>query len=388
MKEKTYVCPRCGNSDPRYIGYLNNRPYCRKCITFSGRHAKEIKHTKDITLKLDYSLSSTQKKISQKVLASYISHTDSLIKATTGAGKTELVYQTMEYALKNKQNVGFAIPRKDVVLDLYPRIKSAFPKAQVIYVIGNHSKILSGDIIILTTHQLYRYHKYFDLLIIDEIDAFPYRNNDVLHRFMQDSVRGNKIFLSATPSNLDLSNMQKNGNVFEVNARYHRHPLPIPEFKIARVSIFLTCARYLKQFLNNHKPTLVFCPTIALSQKLYPYLHFFFPNGAIVNAEETKRDERVSKFKRGHLDYLVTTSILERGITIDNLQVIVCYANHPLYDSSSLIQIAGRVGRKAKHPDGRVIFIGEYINDAIRTCLKEITDTNAKARMQNLLQNN
>ena len=43
---------------------------------------------------------------------------------------------------------------------------------------------------------------------------------------------------------------------------------------------------------------------------------------------------------------LRSTSVLERGVTIKNLQVIVFNAEHELYDEKSLIQISGRVGRK------------------------------------------
>jgi len=385
MKQSSYVCPRCGNRDPKYIGYRNGKPYCRKCIGFAGREAKQIEHNPDIYLELDYNLSPVQQKVSQKVLRAYISHQDSLIKAVTGAGKTELVYATMEYALQHEQTVGFAIPRRDVVIDLFPRIRSAFPNAKVTYVVGGHSKVLEGDIVILTTHQLYRYPKYFDLLIVDEIDAFPYRGDTVLNRFLLDSVRGNKIMLSATPSKEDIRSIEAHGNIFEVTARYHRHPLPVPVFKKANISVIFTCLKYLKIFLKSQKPTLVFCPTITLSQQLFKYVNFIYPNGEIVNSEEAYREIRVARFKRKELDYLVTTSILERGITINNLQVIVCYANHPLFNSASLIQIAGRVGRKVRNPDGEVIFIGEYINDSITACIKEITDTNTKAHMQNLL---
>jgi len=385
MKQSSYVCPRCGNSDPKYIGFRNGKPYCRKCIGFAGREAKEIRHNPDIYLELDYTLSPIQQKVSKQVLDTYISHKDSLIKAVTGAGKTELVYATMEYALQHEQTVGFSIPRRDVVIDLFPRILSAFPNAKVTYVVGGHSKILEGDIVLLTTHQLYRYHKYFDLLVVDEIDAFPYRGDTVLNRFLLDSVRGNKIMLSATPSSSDINSIKANGNIFEVTARYHRHPLPVPVFEKAKVSVIFSCLKYLKKFLKNKLPTLIFCPTITLSQQLFKYVNFIYPNGEIVNSEEVYREIRVARFKRKELDYLVTTSILERGITINNLQVIVCYANHPLFNSASLIQIAGRVGRKVRNPDGNVIFIGEYINDSITACIKEITDTNTKARMQNLL---
>ena len=34
---ETYKCPVCGNNDIHSIGYLNGKPYCRKCITFRGQ---------------------------------------------------------------------------------------------------------------------------------------------------------------------------------------------------------------------------------------------------------------------------------------------------------------------------------------------------------------
>lgn len=66
----------------------------------------------------------------------------------------------MEKALNEGKTVGFATPRKDVVIDLKPRISSAFPNASVISVYGNHSYKLEADIIVLTTHQLFRYKNY------------------------------------------------------------------------------------------------------------------------------------------------------------------------------------------------------------------------------------
>ena len=34
-----YICPICGNTDIRSIGYRNKKPYCRKYITFRGQEA-------------------------------------------------------------------------------------------------------------------------------------------------------------------------------------------------------------------------------------------------------------------------------------------------------------------------------------------------------------
>ena len=60
-----------------------------------------------------------------KVKETFINKKNSLIYAVCGAGKTELVYQTMAYALEQGLQVGFTIPRRDVVIELEKRIKEA-----------------------------------------------------------------------------------------------------------------------------------------------------------------------------------------------------------------------------------------------------------------------
>ena len=172
-------CNKCGNQNIAYFGKDKfNQYYCRKCIEFNGLSAqKAIKENKIYTLSLNYSLSPKQNELSNAIKKSFSSNKNCLVYAVCGAGKTELVYETILYALNNQKQVGFCVPRKDVVIELEPRIKVAFKEAKVISVYGEHSEVLTGDIILLTTHQLYRYNDYFDLLIIDEADAFPYKNN-------------------------------------------------------------------------------------------------------------------------------------------------------------------------------------------------------------------
>lgn len=98
-----------------------------------------------------------------------------------------------------------------------------------------------------------------------------------------------------------------------------------------------------------------------------------------MDSEEEQRDQRIRDFKDGKLSYLVTTSILERGVTVKGLQVIVYRADHKLYTKEALIQIAGRAGRKKEEPDGEVLFIGKEENEAIRNAIGEIKQTNLKA---------
>lgn len=377
-----FICPRCGNRDERYIGYRNGVPYCRLCISFQGREAECDHSVKEgIRLHLDYPLSAKQKEVSDKVLKAISEHKNVFIHAVTGAGKTELVYHSMEYVLKKKGHVGFATPRKDVVIDLFPRIQNAFPEADVVSVYGEHTTRIVGDIIVLTTHQLYRYPRYFDLLIVDEIDAFPYRDNELLHSFFRRSLRGNYILLSATPTKDDLENVKKdNGIVVSLFERYHHGKLPLPEFvSSTQLTMKIRCLWLLRRLVRQDKPVFVFAPTIEEGESLFRFLNMFVRNGSFVCSQSINRSVDIERFKFGELDYLVTTSILERGVTVRNLQVIVYHCDHAVYQQATLVQIAGRVGRKADAREGNVYFIGEEMNESVKGSIEEIRHYNKEA---------
>ena len=154
---KMFECPRCRNTNPKYIGYKNGDPYCRFCIGFKGETVSEYKPARGaVVMDLKYSLSPEQKEISKQVKANFLNGIDTLIDAVCGSGKTELVYETIATALSLRKTVAFAVPRRDVVIELTPRIKMTFPSNSVISVYGGHTSKLRADIVVLTTHQLYR----------------------------------------------------------------------------------------------------------------------------------------------------------------------------------------------------------------------------------------
>ncbi|MCF0118093.1 MAG: DEAD/DEAH box helicase family protein [Bacilli bacterium] len=316
-------------------------------------------------LNLQYKLSEEQEGISRRVLENYKEGKDTLINAVCGAGKTELVFPVMQYALINKLSIAFAIPRRDVVIELYHRICEAFPHSKIVAVYGGHTSKLEGDIVVLTTHQLYRYPKYFDLIILDEIDAFPYSGNILINKIFQNSIKGHMVQMSATPNEQVLEFFKgKNREILELNTRFHKHPLPVPIIK-RRIGIiqFIELIFLLKKFVDKKKPVFIFVPTIEIGEKLYSVLRVLFKCGELVHSKVKNREQIIQNFRKGKYKYLVTTAVLERGVTVKNLQVVIYHADHKLYNQYNLVQISGRVGRKYDAPKGEVIFLGSKITD-------------------------
>ena len=95
-----------------------------------------------------------------------------------------------------------------------------------------------------------------------------------------------------------------------------------------------------------------------------------------MHSKHKDREKIIASFKNGDFLILVTTSVLERGVTVKNLQVIVMYSDHKLYNEYVLVQIAGRVGRKIGATKGEVIFICEKETEDIKNCIRKIKTAN------------
>ena len=376
----SFACPLCGNTDPRLIGLLNGKPYCRRCISFKGEEA-ELKplYPKKAPIRLSYELSPEQKQLSDKLVENYKNGIDTLVYAVCGSGKTEISYALISYALSKGQTVGFALPRRDVVIELYGRIREVFPRNTIIPVYGGHTSKLEGDCIILTTHQLYRYPHYFDLLIMDEIDAFPFKDSEVLHAFYKNSMRGHCLLMSATPSKKVVDEFKGEGkDILTLHTRFHKKPIPVPR-TILSISYgkFIELVKILKRFVKEKKPVMVFVPTIYMSIRLWRWLSLFVKHGTYINSKRCNRDLLIADFKKGVYQYVVTTAVLERGVTVKNCQVVVYNADDRIYSSATLIQISGRAGRKIDAPNGEVIFIAEEKTKEIENAIHEIEYCNS-----------
>ena len=263
------------------------------------------------------------------------------------------------------------------MLELEGRLKQYFPNAKVTAVCGGHTDCLEGDLIICTTHQLYRWYQAYDLLILDEPDAFPFRGNAVLHGIAETACRGHTIFLTATPDAWLKEKIRK-GNLtcLKLNRRPHGHDLPVPVIVTAPMGILLgVLLRWLKAHAS---PRMVFVPTIREARWLHRFLRQFMPCSCCTSKTED-RDAVIEAFRQAENGVIVSTTILERGVTIPGCDVCVFHADHGVFDEAGLIQMAGRAGRSFQYPDGDVLFLTASRSQLAEQCRREIQEANACA---------
>lgn len=128
-------------------------------------------------------------------------------------------------------------------------------------------------------------------------------------------------------------------------------------------------------------PLLIFVPEISKGQEFTKIMKKTFPEETIgfVSSQTENRLEIVEGFRKREITALISTTILERGVTFPCVDVFVVQANHYLYTASSLVQIAGRVGRSMERPTGLLQFYHEGSTGAIEKAIAEIKQMNKEA---------
>src|SRR5690625_1015548 len=411
------LCVRCNNQTPhkfaQYPCLLCKTPhyYCRKCITmgrvseceslyeWTGPSYPALKHQDPCSWR--GRLTSHQQLAANNIVSAIEGGANQhLIWAVCGSGKTEMLFPGITRALQLGKRLCIATPRSDVVRELLPRLKQAFEKVSIQGLYGgSKDKEATAQIIISTTHQLLRYKRAFDVIIIDEVDAFPYHADSSLPFATRRALAcpGTMIYLTATPRKEQKREIQgkKLPHTF-VPRRYHNHPLPVPTFKfVFNLSKQLNSKgtlnflqNWLKLRRNPNRQILIFVPTIRLAELLIePLTKLFLTSRTIttvneiksVHPEDSQRSESILKYRKRKIKILITTTILERGVTFPSVDVLVINSGHSVFDEASLVQIAGRAGRSADDPEGEVIFFHEGKTKAMIRARKLIINMNKRA---------
>lgn len=381
-------CKRCGNQDEKYFYFDQHQWYCRKCISFGRLNVGELPEQKEYRKRqvfcdytLVYPLTKLQKEVSEKIACYLQKKQNVLVYAACGAGKTELVMESIKRYIHQGYKVGFAIARRQVVLEIKERLQKAFPMLQVVAVCEGYTNTIDGDLIVCTMHQLYRYYQTFDLLIMDEVDAFPYRGNALLKEIAKQACVGQMLYLTATPEEeMFLDVAEGKLQMVTLFQRPHGYPLVLPVIKCG--FLFMQYV-WLWQFLWAHKKkkrqVLLFVPTIAIAHQIFPYLRLWF-RCAIFTSQTNQKEEYIEQFHQQKYDFLICTTVLERGITIKGIHIIILFADHAIFHEASLIQIVGRVGRNIQEPTGEALFLCKKKTKDIKKCVAALQKMNMERK--------
>ncbi|MCP0886367.1 DEAD/DEAH box helicase [Ligilactobacillus sp. WILCCON 0076] len=405
LKRGKYIyCQRCGNKTVRdEVALPSQRYYCPHCILL-GRVAThnllysipEPHHFLKITsspLTWQGTLSKLQAICSSELLEVAQTGGKHLMWAVTGAGKTEMLFETIAWALQKGRRIALASPRVDVCNELYPRFKQAFNNIDIILLHGKQNeKYRYTQLVICTTHQLLRFFRAFDILIIDEVDAFPFVGDKGLAYAADNALteKGTLIYLTATPSRKLLQQIRKKQlTVSYLPLRFHGYLLPEPiiildsQLKVFKKKNKLSrkIIKIIKRWESEGYQFLIFVPKISLLEPVYQSVKKILKHdttGTTVFSGDIQRIKKVSDMRKLKYRYLITTTILERGVTFPALNILILKADDTNFTVSALVQIAGRVGRSFKRPEGDIYFACSEYSRNVKAAVAQIKFLNKK----------
>lgn len=438
---RTYRCARCGSGPKQHHWTMcphcgEDCPYCEACLNMGRvracamlvqgipRAKRSIAYKSKSLQQQRWSLRPAQEEAVHSVMQ-FLHHPTAqrefLLWAVTGAGKTEMMFPLIAHVVARGGRVLLATPRKDVVLELEPRLRAAFPQEEVVSLYGgSRDRWRIGPITVSTTHQLYRFREVFDLVIVDEIDAFPYHGDPQLAFAARRVCRpeGKFVFLTATPPQ-EMRTLAAWGRLpcVKVCVRFHGHPLPVPKrLKMPPIRKWLSAARMarlrpfgmftfssarsgtrhsipvmlydaVKQSLARGAQIFVFVPAIDAVQRVVDIFRDVFGSVEIegTSSKDAMREEKVRRYRAASVQIIVTTTILERGVTIPRADVFVLEADSPLFHEAALIQMAGRAGRNEADPHGFVYFCASDWTTSQQKAVQHIQSMNQLAKKKGYL---
>ena len=398
--QKTWICPECAAMGES----LTCRPLFRRKDRGKLEKNPELIKSKKFSAEYQFPLSSAQKRISQILSDLWEGEQPSkwLLWAVCGAGKTETTFELITKTLQQGGRVLFTSPRREVIRQMINRLEVVFSEVQFVGLYGGSKiKLTQGLITVATVHQLVRFYRAFDLIIFDEIDAFPYQGDQRLLNLLQRSLKetGKLVMLSATPGE-DLLAEAKTGQlqILTLPARFHRQGVPVPKLIVTKLPVadFPLMPSQVKEWIEqsiyqNLAQLYIFLPTKKMVETFGRSLKQYFLDKEVdwveyTHSQDLARGEKVEKFLQGRYPILVTTSIMERGVTVPKSNVLVLYAHREeIFNYQSLIQMAGRGGRSLDSPHAEVWFVGSIISREMKRAYHWINQMNRIASERGLL---
>jgi len=383
---------------------LPNRAwYCRQCLQLGRLTSQNKLYTipepnrfvrmKTPILTWPGKLSPTQGAAATAILDLARQRRNQLLWAVTGAGKTEIVYPALAWALAQNWRVAWVSPRVDVCLELAPRLQQAFGHVPQTLLHGKQKAPYQYcQLTLCTTHQLLRFHAAFDWIIVDEVDAFPLATSPLLKTAIATAQKptGSHLYLTATPGEqLQRQVRQKKVAVTYLPLRYHGVLLPQISVRLiwrwrerlARGKLDPKLIRQLQNYQQRGQRFLLFVPhVIDLKPVAQALQQAGIVGGLTVHATDNDRAAKVQAMRDRTIPFLITTTILERGVTFPNIAVIVLGGDDPVFSTAALVQIAGRAGRHRDFPTGAVTVYCHSQSRRVRLAQRMIAQLNRQGK--------
>lgn len=312
---------------------------------------------------------------------------DRLLVGDVGFGKTEVALRAAFKAIEDNKQVAFLVPTTILAQQHYETIQDRFKNFPVNYAVlsrfqtpAEAKKITAGlktgkiDLVVGTHRLLSKDVQFKDLglLIVDEEQRFGVKHKE---RLKELKANIDVLTLTATPIPRTLHMSMVGVRDLSVMETPPSNRYPIQTYVMEQIPSVVkdACLREMERggqvfYLHNRVGDID--DVVTEIENLIPTAKIVSVHGRM---SKNLMEDILYRFLNREFDILVTTTIIETGIDMPNVNtMIVENADH--YGLSQLYQLRGRIGRSARlayayflyQPNKVLTEIGEKRLDAIR----------------------
>lgn len=312
---------------------------------------------------------------------------DRLVVGDVGFGKTEVALRAAFKAVRDNKQVAFLVPTTILAQQHYETILERFKDFPVNVALlsrfqtpAESKKIIEGlesgkiDLVVGTHRVLSKDVKFKDLglLIIDEEQRFGVKHKE---RLKELKANIDVLTLTATPIPRTLHMSMVDVRDLSVMETPPQNRYPIQTYVMEQTPSVIrdACLREMQRggqvfYLHNR---------VSDIDEVVHRLEKLMPNARIVSAHgqmnQNQLEDILYRFLNREFDILVTTTIIETGIDMPNVNTMII-EDADRYGLSQLYQLRGRIGRSARlayayflYKENKVLTeVGEKRLDAIR----------------------
>lgn len=313
---------------------------------------------------------------------------DRLLCGDVGFGKTEVAIRAAFKAIMDGYQVAFLVPTTILANQHYETIKKRFDKFPVnVQVISrfnqaSKNKLIIKDLkagkvdLIIGTHRLLSKdvgYKNLGLLIIDEEQRFGVKHKEKLKE-LKSSL--DVLTLSATPIprtlQMSLSGIRDLSTLDEAP----EERMPVNTYVLEYDNGIIKQA--IERELNRNGQVYFVYNRVNDIEKLYNHLTELVPdaNIAIIHGRISPKqiEKTMLEFIDGEIDILLSTTIIETGMDISNVNTIIIY-DSDMMGLGQLYQLKGRIGRGNRSSYAYFTYrTGKILSEISEKRLKSIRD--------------
>lgn len=312
---------------------------------------------------------------------------DRLVVGDVGFGKTEVALRAAFKAVQDNKQVAFLVPTTILAQQHYETIQDRFKDFPVNIAMlsrfqtpAESKEIIEGlkdgkiDLVVGTHRILSKdvEFKNLGLLIVDEEQRFGVKHKE---RLKQLKANIDVLTLTATPIPRTLHMSMVGVRDLSVMETPPQNRYPIQTYVMEQIPSVVkdACLREIQrdgQVFYLHNRISDIDETVEKLQQLIPNARIASAHGRM---SQNQLEDILYRFLNREFDILVTTTIIETGIDMPNVNTMIIEdADH--YGLSQLYQLRGRIGRSARlayayflyQPNKVLTEVGEKRLDAIR----------------------